>query len=107
MYIGIRPNGTIAPCVAFNEFDEVDNIRHKGLAEVWEGPTFTDFREQMMKQIFHECCKECCGGLIIDNQKIRKQLHILAEEPGALEKAREMACALLDDPEANGEGSEE
>ena len=51
-----------------------------------------------MRQIFHACCKECCGGLIIDNQKIRKQLHILAEETGALEKAREMACALQDDP---------
>lgn len=74
-FMSIRPNGAVTPCAAFNEFEHVDNItKNKNLLDVWYGRDFSEFRENLLNHRFHSCCKNCCGGLIINNRGIRGQL---------------------------------
>lgn len=73
-YIGVRPNGSVTPCIPFNEFESIDNIQDKKLLEVWDGPMYNDFRDRLLRQQFHSCCETCCGGIVIDNQHTRNEL---------------------------------
>lgn len=73
-YMGVRPNGVIAPCPAFNQFDKAESIKQKTLSEVWYGDYFNNFRKKLLDKRFHSCCLTCCGGAMIDNRNIRNEL---------------------------------
>ncbi len=101
-YIGIRPNGSITPCIPFSEFESLDNIRDKGFLEVWNGAMYDDLREGLIRNEYHTCCTNCCGGILMDNQELRRELiHFRKIERFNFFRLAEMVDRVIEPEEEN------
>lgn len=73
-YMSIDTNGSVSPCVVFQQNMVHENIKEKSLNEIWMGKHFNGFRKKILKGEIPSVCKECCGGIIFDNRRIRAEL---------------------------------
>jgi len=73
-YIGVNYDGATIPCPAF-DIHTAKKIGDKHLLDMWYDKTFENLRGSILKKKLHPHCKRCCGGLIINNRDIRRQLH--------------------------------
>lgn len=77
-YMGIDYDGKILLCPAFNRH-KAKKIKKKSLLTIWYSETFEKLRNTIIQNKLHSHCKRCCGGLIINNKDIRKQLYCYAK----------------------------
>jgi radical SAM protein with 4Fe4S-binding SPASM domain len=71
--MGLRVDGWVCPC-GFLDQDSTENVREKGLKEIWNSEYFEKRRKQLLQKDMPEYCQRCCTTLIQYNQIIREQL---------------------------------
>jgi len=73
IYLGVRPDGSIAPCPSVPAgFHGCLNIKTSSLKEIWHGHFFTHFRRRMAERELYPFCRTCCGGMVIDTRDYRE-----------------------------------
>jgi len=71
-YMMIKANGNVTHCGECKI--EKENIKNKSLQEIWEGKTFTEIREQFIKNKLPEYCEKCRPNTIEDMRIVRKSI---------------------------------
>jgi len=71
--IGIRNDGLVCPC-GFLDQNTTENVREKGLEEIWFGKYFEMRRKQLLNKKLPKYCERCCTTLVLSNQLIRDEL---------------------------------
>jgi radical SAM protein with 4Fe4S-binding SPASM domain len=74
--MGIRVDGWVCPC-GFLDQNTTENVREKGLREIWFGKYFEKRRRELLQKNMPDYCKRCCTTLVQYNQIIREQLERL------------------------------
>ncbi len=72
-YMGVIYNNAVIPCPAFSIHD-ADQIEDKGLLDMWHSEKFENLRSSLKENKLPDFCERCCGGLVINNQDLKKQL---------------------------------
>ncbi|MBN2054448.1 radical SAM protein [bacterium] len=74
--MGIKGNGLAGCCSTFTtgEF-----IHDKSLEEIWFGEVFNKTRRDMIRRCLPECCAKCSVVVVLDNEKLRREVWELME----------------------------
>lgn len=69
--INIDTHGEVAPC---SGIQTKEDVKEKGLKEIWFSKEFENFREKLANGQIPETCKNCCAISVMDNRKIRETI---------------------------------
>ncbi|MAG50769.1 hypothetical protein CL621_03995 [archaeon] len=75
-HITIIANGNIACC--FNDYvwNTTVTIKDRTLKELWYGPEFEKYREQVLTRKLPEACATCCVWRVFETKGIREKLNL-------------------------------
>jgi len=72
-YMAIGTDGAVEPCVV-ELSKKTEKITDKKLKDIWYGHYFNKIRKRILNGKLLSRCRNCCGGKIFDNQKIKAEL---------------------------------
>jgi len=71
-HLVVKVDGSIQPCCLYDEKRE--NVKRKGLKDVWYGRFFDDIRKSILERRFSSFCSICNAGQVMENLRIRTML---------------------------------
>jgi MoaA/NifB/PqqE/SkfB family radical SAM enzyme len=72
--ISIFSDGTTGICGVWNPAITKENVRKKGVKDIWYGKFFEDVRKRMIKQEKLDECEDCATSRIYKNEKIKNHV---------------------------------
>jgi MoaA/NifB/PqqE/SkfB family radical SAM enzyme len=76
-YMIINADGSAIHCGECQDLKE--NIKRKGISEIWYGPHFQSLRERFLSSSLPEYCNKCRPNVISDMQIVRKSIREYAD----------------------------